>query len=245
MIGGLFLLAAGVYLLTCLRVVNEWERGVMLTFGKFTGVKQPGWRLVFWPFQSMIKVDMRTLTIDVREQEVITKDNVTVKINSITYIKIISPEKSVIKAQDPYLLSSTYSQTILRDIVGTYELDELLQKRSEIAKQLKDEIDKKMDEYGVDVVDVKIQDIIVDEKLKNAMARVAEAEREKRAIITKAIGEEEAAKRYLNASKTIGKDENAIYLRTLHLLSDISKDPSNKFIIMPLEFAKILKNKKQ
>lgn len=244
MIAEFFIISVAVYLITCLRVINEWERGVMLTFGKFTGVKQPGWRLVFWPFQSMIKVDMRTITIDVREQEVITKDNVTVKINSITYIKIINPEKSVIKAQDPYILSSTYSQTILRDIVGTYELDELLQKRSEIAKQLKDEIDRKMDEYGVDVVDVKIQDIIVDEKLKNAMARVAEAEREKRAIITKAIGEEEAAKRYLNASKIISKDENAIYLRTLHLLSDISKDPSNKFILMPLEFAKMLKEKK-
>ncbi|NPA38250.1 MAG: slipin family protein [Candidatus Nanohaloarchaeota archaeon] len=233
-----------VYLISCLRVINEWERGVVLTFGKFSGVKQPGWRLIFWPFQSMIKVDMRTLTIDVNEQEVITKDNVTVKINSITYIRIVDPAKSVIKAQNPYVLASTYSQTILRDIVGTYELDELLQKRAQIASQLKDEIDRKMDEYGVDVVDVKIQDIIVDDKLKNAMARVAEAEREKRAIITKAAGEEEAAKKYLNATKILGKDENALYLRTLHLLSDISKDPSNKFIVVPLEFAKLLKKGK-
>jgi len=226
------------------RIINQYERGVVLRLGKYSRTLQPGLRFVIPLIERVIKVDIRTNALDIPQQEIITKDNIPLKVNGVVYVKIENAEKSVLNVDNVFYVVSTYAQTVLRDIISKYELDEILSKREELSKDIREIVDKRAEEWGVDIVDLKIQDIEVDEKIKVAIARQAEAERERRAIIIKANGELEAAKKYIETADLLGKSKTAIYLRTLHFLSDVSKDPSQKFIIVPLELMEWFKKEK-
>jgi len=226
-----------------IRIVNQYERGVVLRLGKFNRISEPGLRFIMPIIEKMIKVDLRTVAIDIRPQEVITRDNIPTKVNGVVYVRVIDPKKFVLNVENPYYAVETYSQTILRDILSKHELDEILTKRQELSEEVENLVNERVKDWGLEVIDLKISDIEVDEKIKTAIARQAEAERERRAVIIKANGELEAARKYLEASETLGKSKTAIYLRTLHFLSDISKDPSQKFIVIPLELLEWLKKR--
>ncbi len=232
-----------ILLLLSIKIINQYERGVVLRLGKYNRILQPGLRFIIPIIEKVIKVDMRTTALDIPQQEIITKDNIPLKVNGVVYVKVESAEKAVLNVDNVFYVVSTYAQTVLRDVISKYELDEILSKREELSKDIKEIVDKRAEEWGVDIVDLKIQDIEVDEKIKVAIARQAEAERERRAIIIKASGELEAAKKYIETAETLGKSKTAIYLRTLHFLSDISKDPSQKFVIVPLELMEWLGKK--
>ncbi|HIQ51504.1 MAG TPA: slipin family protein [Nautiliaceae bacterium] len=240
----LIFFAVFLFLILGIKIVNQYERGIVLRLGKFNRVANPGLRFIIPIIENMIKVDLRTVAIDIRPQEVITKDNIPARINGIVYVKVIDPKKFVLNVDNPYYAVETYAQTILRDVLSKHELDEILTNRRELSEEIENLVNKRVFDWGLEVVDLKISDIEVDEKIKMAIARQAEAERERRAVIIKANGELEAAKKYIKASEILGKSRTAVYLRTLHFLSDISKDPNQKFIIIPLELLEWLKKDK-
>jgi len=218
--------------LSGIRVIFQYERGILFTLGKYSGMLEPGLVYVIPMVQSLNKVDVRVSVIDIPSQEVITKDNVSIKVNGTVFFKVFDPKKAILEVEDYRRAIGIYSQTVLRDVIGGVELDELLQNRDKIAEEVRKVVDKITDEWGIDVVGVKIQDIELPEGLKRAMARQAEAEREKRAIIIKSEGEVKAAENLEKAAEIIGRNENALYLRVLHTLSDISGDPNQKIIIL-------------
>lgn len=243
----LFLFLAG------FRVVNQYEKGVILTFGKYTGTKEAGLRWIIPGVQQMIKVDMRIATVDIPQQEVITKDNVTVGINAVVYFKVESAEKAVLEVQNFRSAVSTYAQAALRDVVGGVELDILLSERDKIADEIEKIVDVATDPWGINVSAIKIQDIELPADMKRVMAKQAEAEREKRAIIVRAEGEYTAAEKLLEASKVLSSNPTAFSLRTLQTIEKINPDPSKTVIFaLPVEFmegvkslAKIIKDKSE
>ncbi len=233
-----------IYTILGLRVIYDYERGVLFTLGKFVGLLGGG--LVWYApgIQNLRKIDLRVQHIDIPGQEVMTKDNVPVRINAAVFFRIEYPDKVVLKIQDFKGLTALYSQTTLRDVIGGVTLDELLANRDEIAEEIRKIVDEITDEWGIDIVGVKLQDIELPDELKRAMARQAEAEREKRAIITKSEGEIQAAKNLVEAAKMIANVPQAMYLRVLHTLADISQDPNQKTIILlPFEILESLKKK--
>ena len=229
------IIIAGILLLLSIRIVDQYKRVVVLRLGKYSRTLMPGINFVIPFIERTIPVDMRIMTSDIPSQSVMTKDNVPVNVNGIVYFRVESPEKAVLNIRNYFYATSTYAQTVLRDVVSQYELDEILQAREKMAEDIKKIVDKRVADWGVDIVDLKIQDIVPDEKIKVAIARQAEAEREKRAVIIKATGELEAAKKYIEASKELEKSRAALYLRTLHFLNDIASSPSQKLIFVPIE----------
>ena len=215
-----------------IRQVNQYERGVVFTLGKFTGIKEPGWRIIIPLFQSMRKVDIRTKAVDVPDQEVITKDNIPVKINAVVYYKIVDAAKSILEVEDFYYAVSQVAQTTMRNSVGERSLDELLQKRAEIAEQIKERVDHLTDPWGIDVESVELKDVIIPENLKRTISKEAEAEREKRAVIIKADGDKIAADNLADAAKKLTSTPGAMHLRTLQAINDLSSDQSNTTIWM-------------
>ncbi len=215
-----------------IRQINQYQRGVMFTFGKFTGIKQPGWRIVIPIFQSMTKVDIRTKAVDVPDQEAITKDNIPVKINAVVYYKIVNADKAILEVENYYYATSQVAQTTMRNAVGEVTLDELLQKRAEIAERIKIAVDTTTDPWGIDVESVELKDVIIPEDLKRTISKEAEAEREKRAVIIKAEGDKIAAANLAAAAKTLGTTPGAMHLRTLQAINDLSSDQSNTTIWM-------------
>jgi len=215
-----------------LRQINQYERGVMFTLGKFTGIKQPGWRLVIPIFQSMKKVDIRTKAVDVPDQEAITKDNIPVKINAVVYYKIQDAGKSILEVENYFWATSQVAQTTMRNAVGEVTLDELLQKRAAIAERIKVSVDNTTDPWGIDVESVELKDVIIPEGLKRTISKEAEAEREKRAVIIKADGDRVAAENLAAAAKKLGTTPGAMHLRTLQAVNDLSSDQSNTTIWM-------------
>ncbi|HOP65942.1 MAG TPA: slipin family protein [Bacilli bacterium] len=239
----------GFYFLSSIKQVNEYERGVKFTLGKFSSIVKPGWRLVFPIFQTMRKVDIRVKTIDVPEQEAITKDNISIKINAVLYYKIFDAAKAVIAVEDFNYAVSQLAQTTMRNIVGSVSLDELLSDRESISAKICEIVDKATDPWGIKVENVELKDIALPEEMKRVIARVAEAEREKMAVITKAKGEVEASENLAKAANIMGKSSGALHLRTLSTLNDLSSDQSNTVIFaIPIEilkaFENISKNKK-
>jgi regulator of protease activity HflC (stomatin/prohibitin superfamily) len=216
-----------------IRVVNQFERGVILTLGRFTGIKQPGLRLII-PFgvQRMIKVDVRTTPIDVPKQEVITRDNVTVGVDAIVYFKVIDAGKAELETTNYVYATSQFAQAALRDVTGNFELDDLLSKRDEISLQIKEIVDSQTDKWGIDVESVKLQNIELPGDMKRAMAKQAEAERERRAAIISAEGEKAAAKAVAEAAKLLAATAGGISIRTLQTLEKISTEPSQKTIVV-------------
>ncbi len=225
-----------------LRQINQYQRGVMFTLGKFTGIKEPGWRLVIPVFQSMRKIDIRTKAVDVPDQEAITKDNIPVRINAVVYYRIVGADKAVLEVEDYYYATSQVAQTTMRNAVGEKTLDELLQKRAEIAEQIKLRVDKLTDPWGIDVESVELKDVIIPEDLKRTISKEAEAEREKRSVIIKADGDRIAADNLAAAAKKLSATPGAMHLRTLQAVNDLSSDQSNTTIwMLPVEVLEAIK----
>jgi regulator of protease activity HflC (stomatin/prohibitin superfamily) len=230
------LIAVVVILLISIKQVNQYERGVVFTLGRFTSIKEPGWRVVVPVFQSMQKVDIRVKAVDVPDQEAITKDNIPVRINAVVYYKIVETSKAILEVENFYWATSQIAQTTMRNAVGEVTLDELLQNRAEIAKKIKEQVDATTDPWGIDVEALELKDVVIPEDLKRTISKEAEAEREKRAVIIKAEGEKIAAENLSKAANTLAQNKGALHLRTLQSINDISSDQSNTTIWMvPVE----------
>jgi regulator of protease activity HflC (stomatin/prohibitin superfamily) len=225
-----------IFLLSGIKVIDQYERGVMLTLGRFTGIKDPGLRLIIPIFQRIIKVDQRTNTIDIPKQEVITSDNVTVNVDAVVYFRVVDAEKAILEVANFVYASSQFAQAALRDVTGNVELDSLLGKRDEVSSQIKEIVDTQTEKWGIDVESVKIQNIELPQDMKRAMAKQAEAERERRAVIITAEGEKSAAKSVSEAAAILTNIKGGINIRTLQTLERIASEPSQKtLVVLPSE----------
>ena len=225
-----------IFVLSGIKVINQYERGVVLTLGKFTGLRDPGLRIVIPVFQRLIRVDIRSMPIDVAKQEIITKDNVTAGVDAIVYFRVINAPKAVLETTNYVYATSQFAQAALRDVTGNFELDELLSKREEISQQIKEIVDAQTDQWGIDVEAVKIQNIELPSDMKRAMAKQAEAERERRSNIINAEGERAAAETLAEAARIIAGTPGALNLRTLNTIERISTEPSQKTtMLFPIE----------
>lgn len=224
-----------------IKIIMEYERGILFTLGRFSRIMNPGLNYVIPIIQSWQRVDMRIVTVDIPGQEVMTKDNIPVKIDAVIYFRVDEPKKAILNITDYMFGVSKYGQTSMRDVVGEIELDELLTKREQIAEKLKMIIDRATDDWGVDVTDLKLQNVELPADLKRVMARQAEAEREKRATITMSTGEVVASTNLAKAAKTLATAPGALHLRTLQTIADVSPDPSNTIIyVLPIEILKAI-----
>lgn len=225
-----------VVVLSGIKIINQYERGVVLTLGKYTGTRQPGLRIVIPVIQRVIKVDIRSTPIDVTKQEVITKDNVSVGVDAVVYLRVIDPAKAVLETTNYVYATSQFAQAALRDVTGNVEMDDLLSKREQISQQIKEIVDRQTDVWGIDVENVKVQNIELSQDMKRAMAKQAEAEREKRANVINSDGEMLAAQTLANAAKILSSTPGAINLRTLNTIERISTEPSQKtMMLFPVE----------
>jgi regulator of protease activity HflC (stomatin/prohibitin superfamily) len=228
-------------LVACLKQINQYERGVRFTMGKFSGIMEPGWRLLIPVFQSFKKVDMRVKAVDVPDQKAITRDNVSVIVNAVIYYKVFSAEKAVIEVENYYYAISQYAQTTMRNIVGEVSLDELLSKRDQIAERIRDIVDKETDVWGLKVNSVELKDVSLPPDMERVIAKQAEAEREKRAVIINSEGELAAAEKMAQAAKMLSDVPGALHLRTLRAINDMSSDKSNTVVfVTPVEVLKAL-----
>ncbi|MBU0597348.1 SPFH domain-containing protein [Patescibacteria group bacterium] len=226
----------GFILVISIRQVNEYQRGVKFQLGKFTHVVSPGWRLIIPIIQSMTKVDMRVKAVDVPFQEAITRDNISAKINAVIYYKVTHAEKAILEVENFWFAVNQLAQTTMRNVVGEMELDELLANREQAAKKIKDIVDSATDPWGIGVDTVELKDVILPEDMQRVIAKQAEAERERRAVVIKSTGEVEASHNLAQAAQTLSSQPGALHLRTLNTLNDLSSDQSNTVIFaMPLE----------
>lgn len=226
-------------ILASIKQIDEYERGIKFTRGKFSKIMNPGWNFVLPIFQSYKKVDIRTKAVDVPEQDAITKDNVSVRINAVIYYKIFDASKAILAVENFYYAVSQLAQTTMRNAVGEVNLDELLSERETISDKICTIIDKATDPWGIKVENVELKDVALPEEMKRVIARVAEAEREKRAVITKAEGEVEASNNLAIAANNMAKNPVAVHLRTLETINDLSSDQSNTVIFaLPIDILK-------
>src|SRR3954449_7811862 len=223
------------YLIGSLRVLRQYERGVVFLLGKFEGVRGPGLTLIFVPFQQMVRVALRTVTMQIPSQKIITRDNVSIDIAAVAYYHITDPEKAVIAIKNVNNAINQISQTTVRNVVGRFSLDQLLADTASINEQIKDVIDRHTEPWGTQVTAVEIKDILLPENMQRAMAREAEAERERRAKIVAAEGEYQAAVRLGEAADIITQHPVALQLRTLQTMAEISTE-KNSTIIFPAQF---------
>ena len=232
----LIILIIGGIMLCSIRQINEYERGILFTFGKFSKILNPGWNIILPIIQSYSKVDIRTKVIDVPEQETITKDNVSVRINAVIYFSVFDASKAILGVEDFRYAISQLAQTTMRNAVGTVTLDELLSSRDKISTEICTIIDKATDPWGIKVENVELKDVALPEEMKRVIAKAAEAEREKQAVITKAAGEVEASENLAKAAELMASTPGALHLRTLSTLNDLSSDQSNTIIFaIPIE----------
>jgi regulator of protease activity HflC (stomatin/prohibitin superfamily) len=216
---------------SAIKQLYQYERGVVFTLGKFTGTRNPGITLILPVIQNMRKVDMRIKTADVPRQEVMTKDNIPMLVNAVVYFKVVRPEDVVIKIEDHVYAIRQYTQAALRDVIGNHELDFVLSEREKIANSIKEIVDAETSGWGVDVESIKIQEIELPAEMKRAMAKQAEAERERRAMIIASQGELSAAENLRQAAETLAQSAGALHLRTLQTIRDIAADPSEKIVL--------------
>ena len=222
-----------VLLFSALRVLNEYERGVMFTLGRFTGIKGPGIVVVFPMVQQMRKVDLRVIVLNVPKQDVITRDNVSVKVNAVVYFRIIDAGKSIIQVANAYDATSQVAQPTLRSVVGQHEMDDLLAQRDKLNADLQRILDQATEVWGIKVSNVEIKDVDLDESMIRAMAKQAEAERTRRAKIIHAEGEAQAAQQLVEAAHSLAREPSALQLRYLQTLADISHEKT-QIIVFPL-----------
>ncbi len=223
-------------LIISVKQINEYERGIRFQFGKFVSIMEPGWSLV-WPIvQSYQKVDIRIKAVDVPDQEAITKDNVSARINAVIYYRISNAKKAVLEVENFYYAVSQLAQTTMRNVVGETSLDELLSQRNEIAGRIRKIIDEATEVWGIEVSSVELKDILLPDEMKRVIARQAEAERERRAIIIRAEGEKAAADNIAKAADVLAKTTGGLHIRTLQTLNELSGDKSNTVVfVTPLE----------
>jgi len=223
-------------ILISIKQINQYQKGVKFTLGKYAGMMDPGWRLVFPIIQSYQKVDLRTKAVDVPNQEAITKDNISVGVNAVIYYKVQDEAKVILEVEDYRYAISQMAQTTMRNVVGQVDLDDLLSQRDRVSESIRSIIDLATDPWGIKVGSVELKDIALPEEMKRVISKQAEAEREKRAIIIKAEGEVAAANNMAAAAQTLAGSAGALHLRTLQSINDISSDQSNTIIFaVPLE----------
>jgi regulator of protease activity HflC (stomatin/prohibitin superfamily) len=233
---GPVLLVIAFILLSSIRQVNEYERGVLFQLGKFKRILHPGWNIVLPIIQSFQKVDVRTKAVDVPEQDAITRDNVSIRINAVIYYKVFDASKALIAVQNYQYAVGQLAQTTMRNAVGAISLDELLSERDKISSEICKIIDEATDPWGIKVENVELKDIKLPEEMQRVIAKVAEAEREKMAVITKSKGEVESAENLAKAAELLSSAPGSLHLRTLSTLNDISSDQSNTIIFaIPIE----------
>ena len=236
-----FMLFAGIpillfLMLIIIKQIDQYERGVKFQLGKYKKIMNPGWRIVIPIVQSYRKVDMRVKAVDVPDQEAMTKDNISATINAVLYYKVSSAEKAILEVENYEYAMGQLAQTTMRNAVGEADLDELLSKRDEVSKKIKESVDTATDPWGISVLGVELKDIVLPQEMKRTISKQAEAEREKRAVIIKAEGEVTAADNMAKAAQTLSTQTGALHLRTLQSINDLSSDQSNTVIFaMPLE----------
>ncbi len=223
------------YLLGSIRIIKQYERGVVFLLGKFTGIQSPGLRFIFVPFQTMTRVSLRTVTMQIPSQKIITKDNVSIDVTAVAYYLVTDPEKSVIAIEDVYNATNQISQTTVRNVVGRFSLDELLVDRTKVNNEIRTVIDTHTEPWGAKVTIVEIKDIVLPDNMQRAMAKEAEAERERRAKIVAAEGEFQASQRLADAADVISAHPVALQLRTLQTMAEIATE-KNSTIIFPAQF---------
>ena len=237
----LILIFVGVLLLISIRQVNEYERGVKFTLGKFSSMTNPGWRLVIPIFQSMTKVDLRLRTVEVPSQESLTKDNISVGVTAVLFFRVVDAQKAIINIENFYYATSQLAQTTMRNVVGEVVLDDLLAQREQLSEQIKKIVSDFTKGWGIEVVNVELKDILIPDDMKRTIGKEAEAERERRAVVIKSEGEVLAAENISNAAKMLSDSPGALHLRTLESINDISSDASNTTVWMvPLEALRAL-----
>lgn len=225
-----------VILLSSIRQINEYERGILFQFGKYKKILTPGWKIVLPIIQSFTKVDVRTKAVDVPEQDAITKDNVTIRINAVIYYKVFDAAKAIIAVERFQYAVSQLAQTTMRNAVGAVSLDELLTERDKISSEICRIIDEATDPWGIKVENVELKDVKLPDEMQRVIAKIAEAEREKQAVITKSLGEKEAAQNLAEAAEVMSSAPGALHLRTLSTINDISSDQSNTIVFaIPIE----------
>lgn len=227
--------------ISSIRQVNQYERGIKFTFGKFSSIMEPGWRIV-WPIvQTSQKVDVRIKAVDVPDQNAITRDNVSVKVNAVIYYKVSDAAKAIIEVEDFKYAISQYAQTTMRNIVGEVTLDELLSSRDKIADRIREIVDKETDAWGLKVQNVELKDVSLPVEMERTIGKQAEAEREKRAVIINSEGELAASENIAKAAAMLAHTPGALHLRTLQSINDMSSDQSNTVVYMvPVEALKAL-----
>jgi regulator of protease activity HflC (stomatin/prohibitin superfamily) len=217
-------------LATAIRILREYQRGVVFTLGRFTAVKGPG-LIILIPFvQQMVRVDLRTIVLDVPTQDVISHDNVSVHVNAVVYFRVVDPEKAIIQVEDFHDATSQLAQTTLRSVLGRHELDEMLAERERLNSDIQEILDKQTDAWGIKISNVEIKHVDLDESMVRAIAKQAEAERERRAKVINAKGELEASENLLAAADILSKNPQGIQLRYLQTLSDVSGDKTNTLV---------------
>src|SRR6188508_3208872 len=220
-------------ILSAIKILNEYERGVVFTLGRYTGTKGPGVVLVVPLIQRMVKVDLRVIVLDVPTQDVISRDNVSVKVNAVVYFRIVDPAKAIIQIASPFEATSQLAQTTLRSVLGQHELDEMLSERDKLNVDIQRILDHSTDAWGIKVATVEIKHVDLNENMIRAMAKQAEAERTRRAKIIHAEGEKQAAAQLVEAAAMLGQEPKALQLRYLQTLADISSEKTTT-IVFPL-----------
>jgi regulator of protease activity HflC (stomatin/prohibitin superfamily) len=228
-------------LFSSLRVLNEYERGVMFTLGRFSGIKGPGVIWVWPMIQQMRKVDLRVIVLNVPKQDVITRDNVSVKVNAVVYFRVVDPGKAIIQVANPFEATSQVAQTTLRSVLGQHEMDDLLAQREKLNADVQRILDQNTEAWGIKVANVEIKDVDLDESMIRAMAKQAEAERTRRAKIIHAEGESQAAQMLVEAAQSLARQPSALQLRYLQTLADISHEKTSIIVFpLPLDLIKPL-----
>ncbi|MCD4673543.1 MAG: slipin family protein [Anaerolineaceae bacterium] len=231
------------FILRGIKILYQYERGVVFTLGEYKGIRDPGLNIIIPIFQTMRRVDMRIKTADIPRQEVMTKDNIPMLLNAVVYFKVINPEVAIIKIEDYVYAIRQYTQAALRDVIGNSEMDMVLTERESIAESIKSIVDSETNGWGIDVESIKIQEVELPAEMKRAMAKQAEAERERRAVIIASQGELSASVNLQKAAENLSKSSGALHLRTLQTIRDIAADPSEKIVLfLPNELGQVFKS---
>ena len=232
-----------VLIFACLKIVRQYERGVLFTLGKFSGVMQPGLRIVIPVIQAWERVDIRVKTVDIPSQECVSKDNVSLKVNAVLYYRVDQSDKAVLEVESFNYAVSQLAQTTMRNIVGEFELDEILQQRENLSNKIQQIVDKDTDPWGIKVIKIEIKDIELPETMKRAMGHQAEAERDRRARVTLALGEQQAAQKLAEAGEIIGKNPATLQLRLFQTMSEVASEKNSTLILpIPVELLQYFKN---
>lgn len=235
-----------VFLMAAIKILREYERGVIFTLGRFTGVKGPGLILLVPFVQQMVRIDLRTIVLDVPTQDVISRDNVSVKVNAVLYFRVVAPDLATIQVENFMQATSELAQTTLRSVLGKHELDEMLAERDKLNADIQEILDSQTDAWGIKVANVEIKHVDIDDSMVRAIARQAEAERERRAKVINAEGEQQAAAKLLEAAEILGQRSEAMQLRYLNTLNVIAGEKNSTIVFpFPLDVMDLLKNSKR